>query len=211
MNRLAFILSLLLFQFHGVTTAQTDSLKVNILEPQPDKIQSINDFFVSYYTNTLNLDLNQILDKTHPALFKLVPREAMLNEMEYSFNNPLFEISFESMNFEKIDKSFHIHTVDYYILSYYSALGFRFVKDKNQTQEDFDQYVATMFPLLQAQFPDQSVALVQDKISVKGNKKIILIDDPTLDGFKMLEFKTEMESFYKQILPDYVVTELFKP
>lgn len=194
----------------NILTAQTSDNTVTVLKIDSLTTQKINLFFQKYFENTLNLDIDALLDKTHPALFTISPRDAIKYEMEYSFNNPLFEVTFEKMDFKGIEKGFEYQSVKYYKVNYYSSFSFKFVKSETQSDADFEKYLSDVYPMFAAQMPDQKVELHQNIITINGDKNIIVIDDTTLDGLKMLEMKPEMKGFYQRFLPTKVLDELFK-
>lgn len=194
----------------NILTAQTSDDTVTVLKIDSLTTQKINLFFQKYFENTLNLDIDALLDKTHPALFTISPRDAIKNEMEYSFNNPLFEVTFEKMDFKGIEKGFEYQSVKYYKVNYYSSFSFKFVKSETQSDADFEKYLSDVYPMFATQMPDQKVELHQNIITINGDKNIIVIDDTTLDGLKMLEMKPEMKGFYQRFLPTKVLDELFK-
>lgn len=194
----------------NISTAQTSDDTVTALKIDSLTTQKINLFFQKYFENTLNLDIDALLEKTHPALFNISPRDAIKYEMEYSFNNPLFEVTFEKMDFKGVEKGFEYQGVKYYKVNYYSSFSFKFVKSETQSDADFEKYLSDVYPMFAAQMPDQKVELHQNIITINGDKNIIVIDDATLDGLKMLEMKPEMKGFYQRFLPTKVLDELFK-
>ena len=197
-------------RFTVFSDTQTEQDSVQKLTIDTQITDRISNFYRAYFENTLNLDVDALLNKTYPALFTLSPRDAIKNEMEYSFNNPLYEVSFDKMEFKTIKKGFEYQGVKYYITDYYSSFYFKFIKNKDQSNTDFDNYLSGIFPMFVAQMPDQKVERDKNRITISGDKKIIVINDPLLLGFKMLELKPELKVFYTKMLPEAAVEEIFK-
>lgn len=205
------ILSVILLLFAiNCSYAQQQTETINMVEVSPEKTEQIKQFFAIYFDESKHLNIDAILEKTHPSLFELFPKQAMKNELENSFNNPSFQIAFNAMSLNKIDKAFDFQGIDYYIVSYYSEMKITFNKEIDQTDGQFNDYMKRLLPIFQSQFEGQIVEFVNNSFIVKGNKKIIVINDPLLLGFKMLELKPELKVFYTKMLPEAAVEEIFK-
>lgn len=194
---------------HFITYSQSGE-SIQKLEVTPEKQADIQTFFNQYFEETKNMDFDKLLDKTHPGLYKLASREQVKTQLDQAFNNGIFTTSFDEMEFKNITKAFAFENVEYYILDYYAAFSFGFIKEDSQSEDDFDSYLTLMQSLFKNEFKDSEVIKTGNSISIKGNKQIVLIDDPELDGYKMLEAKKEMTSLYAFFLPKLVVVGLFQ-
>jgi hypothetical protein len=174
------------------------------------KFEEIQSFFQSYLDDTRKMDWDQVLDKTHPGLIKLTSREQMKSQLDQALNNYLYTTTFDEMRFDKISKSIVFNEVYYYQIDYYSAFTFHFIKDEKQSQEEHDNYVSFMTSIFSNQFSDMRVTQKASDIRLEGDKKILLIEDASLDGMKMLELKPELQMFLNLIIPEIVVNEFLK-
>lgn len=203
-----FILTLLLW-FPFVVWSQNDTQPA-IWDVSSGKFEEIQSFFQSYLDDTRKMDWDQVLDKTHPGLLQLSSRELMKSQLDQAMNNSLYTTTFDEMRFEKISKSIVFNEVYYYQIDYYSAFTFHFIKDEKQSQEEHDNYVLFMTSIFANQFSDMRVTQKASDIRLEGDKKILLIEDASLDGMKMLELKPELQMFLNLIIPETVINEFLK-
>jgi hypothetical protein len=203
-----FILTLLLW-FPFVVWSQNETQPA-IWDVSSGKFEEIQSFFQSYLDDTRKMDWDQVLDKTHPGLIKLTSREQMKSQLDQALNNYLYTTTFDEMRFDKISKSIVFNEVYYYQIDYYSAFTFHFIKDEKQSQEEHDNYVSFMTSIFSNQFSDMRVTQKASDIRLEGDKKILLIEDASLDGMKMLELKPELQMFLNLIIPEIVVNEFLK-
>jgi hypothetical protein len=134
----------------------------------------------------------------------------MKSQLDQALNNYLYSTTFDEMRFNQISKSIVFNDVYYYQIDYYSAFTFHFIKDEKQTQEEHDNYVSFMTSIFANQFSDMRVTQNVSDIRIEGDKKILLIEDASLDGMKMLELKPEFQMFLNLIIPEIVVNEFLK-
>ncbi len=203
-----FILTLLLW-FPFVVWSQNETQPA-IWDVSSGKFEEIQSFFQSYLDDTRKMDWDQVLDKTHPGLIKLTSREQMKSQLDQALNNYLYTTTFDEMRFDKISKSIVFNEVYYYQIDYYSAFTFHFIKDEKQSQEEHDNYVSFMTSIFSNQFSDMRVTQKASDIRLEGDKKILLIEDASLDGMKMLELKPELQMFLNLIIPETVINEFLK-
>lgn len=203
-----FILTLLLW-FPFVVWSQNDTQPA-IWDVSSGKFEEIQSFFQSYLDDTQKMDWDQVLDKTHPGLIKLTSREQMKSQLDQALNNYLYTTTFDELRFDKISKSIVFNDVYYYQIDYYSAFTFHFIKDEKQSQEEHDNYVSFMTSIFSNQFSDMRVTQKASDIRLEGDKKILLIEDASLDGMKMLELKPELQMFLNLIIPETVINEFLK-
>lgn len=202
------ILTLLLW-FPFVVWSQNDTQPA-IWDVSSGKFEEIQSFFQSYLDDTQKMDWDQVLDKTHPGLIKLTSREQMKSQLDQALNNYLYTTTFDELRFDKISKSIVFNDVYYYQIDYYSAFTFHFIKDEKQSQEEHDNYVSFMTSIFSNQFSDMRVTQKASDIRLEGDKKILLIEDASLDGMKMLELKPELQMFLNLIIPETVINEFLK-
>ena len=194
---------------HFIAYSQSEE-HIQTIDVSPEKKADIQIFFSQYLDDTRNMEWDKLLDKTHPGLYKLASKEQLKAQLEEAFTNDIFTTSFDEIRFKDIPKAFSFENVKYYLIDYYSAFSFVFMKEESQSEEDFDNYLNLMQSLFKSQLKDSEVVKTDNTISIKGDKQIVVIDDANMDGYKMLEVKKEMINLYSVFLPKPVITELFQ-
>jgi hypothetical protein len=202
------ILTLLLW-FPFIVWSQNDTQPAT-WDVSAGKSEEIESFFNVYLEDTRKMDWDKVLDKTHPGLIKLTTREQMKSQLDQALNNYLYTTTFDEMRFNNISKSIVFNGVYYYQIDYYSAFTFHFIKDEKQTQEEHDNYISFMTSIYANQFSDMQVTQNASDIKIEGDKKILLIEDASLDGMKMLELKPELQMYLTMFIPEVVVNEFLE-
>lgn len=166
--------------------------------------QSIDDLkrdTKSLYEATYNMAFDNILDYTHPLVFKLVERTVMYGAMDSAFQNDNYNIRyvyttphFSYSNIMTSDNGI------YCLVSYENAMRMTYEKPINSeaTQQKIKETILKIFPESIVTFEKE-----RNGFYIIKNEKLVAIADEFTEGkWKFISFDPK----YKELL-DAVITE----
>ncbi len=195
--------NLFLFSQNEIEKDSIRKIERNNIDEQPFK-----DFFAVYFHQIQIMDLDALLNKVHPGLFTIIPKETMKQQFEQSFSSDEIETKFLSMDYRKVDDAFIFENTKYYLIDYKSIFSLTVKQSEDQSVEYFSTMVNLMEGFIKNQYKEEHVTRKENVFTIDEMKKIILIDDPNWEDYKMLELKPEMKDYYKVFLPEIIVNYL---
>ncbi len=195
--------NLFLFSQNEIEKDSIRKIERNNIDEQPFK-----DFFAVYFHQIQIMDLDALLNKVHPGLFTIIPKETMKQQFEQSFSSDEIETKFLSMDYRKVDDAFIFENTKYYLIDYKSIFSLTVKQSEDQSVEYFSTMVNLMEGFIKNQYKEEHVTRKENVFTIDEMKKIILIDDPNWEDYKMLELKPEMKNYYKVFLPEIIVNYL---
>lgn len=195
--------NLFLFSQNEIEKDSISKIERNNIDEQPFK-----DFFAVYFHQIQIMDLDALLNKVHPGLFTIIPKETMKQQFEQSFSSDEIETKFLAMDYRKVDDAFIFENTKYYLIDYKSIFSLTVKQSEDQSVEYFSTMVNLMEGFIKNQYKEEHVTRKENVFTIDEMKKIILIDDPNWEDYKMLELKPEMKDYYKVFLPEIIVNYL---
>jgi hypothetical protein len=195
--------NLFLFSQNEIEKDSIRKIERNNIDEQPFK-----DFFAVYFHQIQIMDLDALLNKVHPGLFTIIPKETMKQQFEQSFSSDEIETKFLAMDYRKVDDAFIFENTKYYLIDYKSIFSLTVKQSEDQSVEYFSTMVNLMEGFIKNQYKEEHVTRKENVFTIDEMKKIILIDDPNWEDYKMLELKPEMKDYYKVFLPEIIVNYL---
>ena len=190
---------------------QSEDMYLTELEMNDARKTTLVKFVNDYFVIAKNLELDKMLDLTHPGIFEVSPRDLIKEQLNSAFDNDYFTMDFTKIEFEGVEDTYAFQGVDYYITKYNSTFKMTFKRSEDQTDEAFEEYMTYLMELYTVQFKDDVVKRAKNVIEISGTKRLLIVDDPSLDGMKMIEIKPGMNNIYKRFIPEIVVDALGNP
>ena len=106
-----------------------------------------------YMAMSKNADFEKVMEYMHPSLFKLSPRETLIQVMNETFHNPSMEIAFDSIKVIEIGPAFKLGEASWRKTDYYMSMHLKMADASVYTPEFIEQ----MKTGLQDQFPGKEV------------------------------------------------------
>lgn len=156
----------------------------------------------NYISITKTLDFNKLMDYVHPSIFKLVPKEALVEAMEGAFNTPYFNIKFDSMTILNISRDFLLNDTRYSKVDYFASMNLVI------TDPEVKNDTTSMKGLTEAfgeAFQGQVVTFDKEKFlfHIRGNDVLLAIKD---SGKEWLFLGVEKENpMLMELIPETVV------
>ncbi len=204
-----FILLMVLIQ--TTVFGQTEEAVMTEVEITQAHETALRNFVNDYFELSKVLDLDKMLDLTHPGLFEISSKDLIREQLDAAFNNEYFTMNFTRMEYAGVDEAYDYQNTIYYFTKYHSTFEMIFKKSDEQSDEAFEDYMNYLVELYSVQFNGDEVKRENNVISISGIKRLLIIDDPQLDGMKMLEIKAGMNPIYKRFIPEDVVNALGNP
>jgi hypothetical protein len=184
--------------------------EVNPYTPTGQDEAMLKSYTQKYFELSKIKDIDGLLDEIHPGLFSVAPRSLIKQQLEEGINGDIVHIDFTEMDYMGVEKSLEYEGIIYFVMIYKSIFTLTFQKTEAQTDEDFEDYLTMLESMYQAQFEGDKVTRNQNSFTIDGFKKMLVVQDASLDGLKSLEIKPGMESMLKVFLPEAVVTSLYE-
>ncbi len=204
-----FILLMVLIQ--ATVFGQTEEAVMTEVEITQAHETALRNFINDYFELSKVLDLDKMLDLTHPGLFEISSKDLIREQLDAAFNNEYFTMNFTRMEYAGVDEAYDYQNTIYYFTKYHSTFEMIFKKSDEQSDEAFEDYMNYLVELYSVQFNGDEVKRENNVISISGIKRLLIIDDPQFDGMKMLEIKAGMNPIYKRFIPEDVVNALGNP
>lgn len=186
--------------------AQDTITELKISDKQSKQIEKT---FLNYHNEITakSKDWESIMDYTYPKLFEILTREDLIKMLKKSFTTDLFDISFDQMEFNAIQKSISFKDIIYTKIKYKYTMAFHFKKAKDQTEKKFKEYVTFMLSLYKNKFKDAQVTKRENTIFVSGDKYMLAVNDKSFKKeWYFLEFLQNNEAYYSMFLPEEIAT-----
>ena len=190
---------------------QSEDMYLTEVEMNDARETTLINFVNDYFKIAKALDLDKMLDLTHPGIFEVSPRDLIKEQLNSAFDNDYFKMDFTNIEFAGVEDVYSYQDIDYYLTLYNSTFKMAFKKTEDQTDEAFEDYMKYLMELYTVQFKDDEVKRTGNIIEISGTKRLLIVDDPSLDGMKMLEIKPGMNTIYKRFIPEIVVDALGNP
>jgi len=176
-------------------------LSVSLASAQPDAdFKKRLDIFMKL---NRDMDFDKMMDYIHPALFKIAPRDAIVEAFKNSFDNQLIKMSIDSINILQVSTDFKLGDTVYRKVDYGMIASLKF-KDTSATNDT--AFVNQTIENLRKGFPEGQIIYNQakDQFEIKTNTLLIAIKDGPSIPWMFLGYQKN-EELLKQIFPDAVI------
>jgi hypothetical protein len=106
---------------------------------------ALNSRLNEYMKYTRDLNFEKLMDYIYPKLFKMAPREAMVDAMKSSFENETMKITLDSLEIGNVSAPFVHEGIIYREISYSMVMDLRFLDTSNLDDPDFVNLMKTNF------------------------------------------------------------------
>ena len=106
---------------------------------------ALNSRLNDYMKHTRDLNFEKLMDYIYPKLFKMAPREAMVDAMKNSFANEMMKITLDSLSIAGVSAPFEHDGIVYREIDYSMVMDLRFLDTSNLQDPDFVNLMKTNF------------------------------------------------------------------
>lgn len=176
---LVFFLLLFLSYF---SFAQTDTSLVSLKE-RLDRYNAFNK----------SLNFRELMDYIHPSIYKLAPKEELIQAFTQAFNNDQIAITIDSIAIVSIGSDFFLHTVQYKKVDYFMSMKLMFKDDESNNDAAFIKKMSDAF---KAAFATKTVNFSKETkaFEIKGNDVLVAIKDTPKSNWMFLGYDPSNEA-----------------
>ena len=122
------------------------------------------------------LDFEKLFDYLHPNIYKVAPREQMVEAFRKTFNNDEVALGIDSIQQKQVSESFLLSGATYRKVDYYMVM---WLKTKDESSMGDSSFVEIMLAGLKEGFANKDVSYDKGKkvFMIRGNDKLIAIKD----------------------------------
>lgn len=157
----------------------------------------------------LNKELNfeELMEYIHPGLFKLAPKEQLIDVFKKVYDNDEVKISIDNLENRSISDLYALNGVQYRKVDYYMVMLMKF-KEEGKTLDS--SFVNRMTTSLQTALPQKKINFdaLNNQFIIKGTDVLIAIKDNPKSNWFFLGYDAGNEMI-KQLLPRELI-EHFK-
>lgn len=168
--------------------------------------EQLNKRLQEYLNLTKELKFEELMDYIHPALFRIAPKDQLVEVLQQSFENEEFSITVDSIRTKSVSPIFVYQSSFYYKVDYYMEMSFH-LKDKSLLSD------STFFAELEANFresyPNDKIVFHVKKqtFTLIGDDILIAILDQEKSPWKFLGYDKQEAEAFKTLLPEAVVKQ----
>ena len=158
-----------------------------------------------YMLLTKQLDFEKLMDYIHPDLFKIAPKEKVIETFQNAFNNEMIEIIIDSTSVSDISPSFIYHEVVYKKIDYYMSMQLKF-KDTSVWEDD--EFVKSMSEQLKKGFENMNINYIKEKnyFRIDGINIMFAIKDKRQSVWMFLGYDKRQATIVEILFPGEVLT-----
>jgi hypothetical protein len=188
----------LLCLFSGLLAINVNGQDKLLMLSSPEKKKEIRKTLNTYLSFTKTKEYDKILDYVHPKLFDVVSREAILQQFEAMESDESMKITFGEALIKDISDLVRVGPRYFSLVFYQFEMTMTF-QDKAMAPVMKDAFVST--------FGEDNVKLDEEKgaIEVMTHKSLFAIEEPDLNGWKVIENNPEQRFILESILPTDVI------
>ena len=129
-----------------------------------------------YMVINKQLDFERLFDYIHPNMYKIAPREQLVEAFKRTFNNDEVALGIDSIRQTQISETFLLNGASYRKVDYYMIM---WLKTKDESSMDDSSFVEIMLAGLKEGFANKEVYFDKGRkaFMVKGNDKLVAIKD----------------------------------
>ena len=151
----------------------------------------------AYTQELIDGNWQKSLDYTYPALFTMMPKEAMISQINETFSDTsTFVISFNDMTLESISEIHQDSTNNYSFVTYNMKMSLRVVDNIDNSM------VSTLHDGMIGTFGEEQVELKGRTIVVSQANKMAAIKNRNEEKVYLLEIKSELSELYPMFMTD---------
>ena len=171
------------------------AFNANAQKKEQQKIKAVIDDVIVL---TENGEYSKVLDHTYPALFKLMPKEALAEQMDEIFNSTEMKISMNNFTTGKVGEIKQGETAEYSIVPYNYSMSMQYTTD-----EATEEMVNLTAGILIEQFGEDKVTVEAETktIVIENESEMLAIRDNGTEDWKIIELKAEQMQMMEMILP----------
>lgn len=195
MTKLSKLVALVVLLIIGTNKVSSQEVKLS---------KQLDSMALKMFKDVNNKDFESIMDMTHPKVFEIVPREAMVNVFKTMFegnNEYTIEIPKETPEYKLTEVKNDIESnTDYAFVSYHMKMKMTF-----NDQEFGDEEKEMMVNMMKLQ--EMHVRFISDNamdVTMKNRVVILLNSDATNNEWSMLNYDKDSPLLY-QILPTGII------
>jgi hypothetical protein len=168
----------------------------------PEKKKAIKSTLNSYLNYTKSKNYEKLLDYIHPKLYDVVSKDLLLQEFKKMDSDENMKISFGNATIKDVSDLVRVGNRYFSLVFYQFEMTMAF-KDKAMAE--------VMEGNFKNIFGEKNVTLNKEKgsIDIVTHKSLFAIEDPELDGWKVIENNPEQRFILESIMPISVI-EHFK-
>jgi|GEM_PF-3142668 len=175
----------------------------NLMQAQADSL-ALTEAFYKYLKTIDDKDAAATAEMLYPKIFDLMEKADMIDIMQMMYDDKEMEIRFENSKLKKIGAPIEHEGNKYVAMDYEYQMTFvykaRYLKKnlKNVAKGLIEERGAE----------NVAVDKKNHTIVIQADKTLIAIADPSYEGWKFIEKKSERKTVLKRILPEEVVENL---
>jgi hypothetical protein len=149
------------------------------------------------------LDFEKLFDYIHPSIYKIAPREQMIELFQKAYNSDEMTIGIDTIRNNRIGENFQFNGSSYRRVDYYMVMSLKF-KDESRTRDS--SFVETMVSNLREGFLGKSVSFDKAKkvFFIKGDGNLIAIKDSARSLWMFLSYE-KGNPYASKLFPKEVV------
>ncbi len=170
-----------------------------VKDSDPQLIQRLN----KYMQLSKDLKFDQLMDYTYPALFKIAPKEAILQSFEQAYNNEEMQIVIDSIAIQSIGPDFRQQEARFKKIDYFMSIRLRYKDTALLADADFKN---RMLKGLEGGFPGKTINY-NDKdhsFAVAGTEMMFAIKEAPVAAWMFIGYNKNPE-LIKALFPQAVI------
>ena len=141
-----------------------------------------------YFTLTRAMDVDRLMEYTHPRIFDVVPKDQLITIIKQSYNNESFDISIDSIAVISYSKPFIDEKIQYVRIDYAMKMLMKF---KDSSLFDNPQFPQMVMDNAKTSFPTAVISLDASKRTFVFNMTSIAVGlkDPAQKSWLFLGYQ----------------------
>jgi hypothetical protein len=168
----------------------------------------LNNRLQEYIALNKQLDFEKVMNYTHPKLFDVAPREAIIQAMDQAFHNEKMKISIDSISILSVGPLYKYGKESYRKISYYMGMTMVLSDSMDLKNKPFADYLTKS---LQISFPGKKITIDTDANAFKimGSQVLFAIKDDTVASWMFLGYDPAKPELSRRLYPK-AVRQYFK-
>jgi hypothetical protein len=157
-----------------------------------------------YIAYTRQMNFEKLVDYVHPNLFKIIPKDQMVNAMRSVFENEMLNIAIDSFRVLKMSTDYNYQKSLYRKIDYFISMNLKIndstvLKDTAKRSDFIEQ--------MQTGFPGAAVGYVEkgNYLNIDTRKVMFAVKDPNLK-WMFIGFEDKQRELMEQLIPKDVLS-----
>lgn len=161
-----------------------------------------------YMQLSRNLKFEEVMELTHPRLFTVAPKEAIVEAMNSVFNNKEMTFRFDSMSIQTISPVYTFNKVAYHKIAYHTVMTIAFADSVDLSNKDLANLMMQSF---KKGFVGKRISIneKENAIRVAGTEIMFAIKDAPNTEWMFLGYDRSKPELNNRIYPK-TVRQYFK-